>query len=165
MKRLLIVPMLVLCCVGCFDFNQAPQQIDRVPGLLAKSEPAIVALENAAGTTLSADTIATGEKVSKKVSSIATKAAQAAAVVASLPTPAAPIAATIAAILGAIGTASLGVSNFFARRRARRTQMGLDAVVIAVDSEPGIGAKINAVAKARGVADVVEDSYRDNRVN
>jgi len=165
MKRMLVVPMLVLCCAGCFDFNQAPQQVDRVPGLLAKSEPVITALEDAAGTTLSADTIAKGERISNKVSSIANKAAQAAAVVASIPSPAAPFAGTAAAILGAIGTAAGGISAFFARRRARRTQMGLDAVVIAVDSEPGIGAKINAVAKARGVADIVEDSYRDNRVS
>lgn len=148
---------------GCLE--DTPRQASVMQQSVLQSEKIIRQLEELSGNTLSKETIDRLDGTANKFDKALRVVRGGMAFGASIPTPASPFLAIGATVLGLIGTGVQTFRGFLARRRARRLEMGLDAVVVAVDDVPGIGAKIGAIAKARGVADVVEASYVVNRVS
>jgi len=144
---------------GC-DFIEATNTASNggnvVADAIERAEPAISGLEDATGRTIPADVSEAGEASSNRVERIADAAGKAAAIVATIPGPQQPILGTIATAIGAIGALAGAVGGFFARRKQR----ALRSVLVAVDEEEGIGAKILAKTAADGVADIVRSEYQ-----
>ena len=168
MKKLFIATALVLGMglAGCIPSvsgigvgQKKTGVADSAKGISNQLDTVIVALEGVIGKKIPGETIDKGLAATSKVKEATEFASNALIIAGFVPGPQQIYVKYAGQLLLGLGTLAGGLAAWFQRRKRKRTEKGLDAVLVAVDGLEGSGKAIIKETMARGVSEVVNERY------
>ena len=126
---------------------------------LGRLDLVVAALEDVTGRSLPDKTIDKGLAVTSKIERAAAIASTVASFAGAIPGPQQVYVKYAGQLLLGLGALAGGLAAWFQRRKKKKVEKGLDAVLVAVDGLAGSGKAIIKETMARGVSEVVNERY------